>query len=50
MSEKCMTQKDVSRIQSAEAKKNGGQVSKTSFTARAQSAVSKRTCVIGKDR
>jgi len=45
-----MTQKDVSRIQSAEAKQNDGQVSKNSFAARAQSAVSKGTCVIEKGR
>lgn len=39
MNRKLMTQKDVSRIQSATAKKNGGKVEKGTFTARAQRAV-----------
>ncbi|HEM7578060.1 hypothetical protein OSB94_18920 [Proteus vulgaris] len=37
-----MTKEDVSRIQSAEAKNNNGQVTKDSFTARAQSTVDKK--------
>ena len=44
MSKKCMTQSDVSRVQSAEAKSNGGQTQKGSFASRAQSAVAKGTC------
>lgn len=36
-----MTQKVASRIQSAEANKNNGQVSKGGFAARAQSAAAK---------
>ena len=36
-----MTSKAVSRIQSSNAKSNGGQVAKGSFTARAQSAAAK---------
>ena len=38
MSSKKMTQKDASRIQSSEAKKNGGKVEKNSFGSRTQSA------------
>ena len=37
-----MTQKDVNRIKSATAKKNGGEIPKGSFAARAESAVAKR--------
>lgn len=36
-----MTKEAASRIQSVAAKKNGGQVSKKSFAARAQSAADK---------
>lgn len=36
-----MTQEDAARIQSAEAIRNGGQVEKGSFAARAQSAADK---------
>ena len=39
---KGMTAKAASRIQGATAKSNGGKVSKGSFSARAQSAASKR--------
>lgn len=42
MKKKNMTKKDASRIQSAEANKNNGQVSKGSFAARAQSTAAKR--------
>ena len=45
-----MTQKDASRIQSATAKQNGGQVDKGSFASKAQSVVAKGTCVIGKGK
>lgn len=38
-----MTGKDASRIQSAEAKSNGGKVSKDSFAARAAKAASKES-------
>lgn len=48
MSKKCMTQSDVSRIQSATAKQNGGQIPKGSFASRTQSAVAKGTCSIQK--
>lgn len=40
---KPMTQSDASRIQSSQAKANNGQVSKDSFSARAQSAADKKT-------
>jgi len=39
---KPITPSDVARIHSAEAKQNNGKVSSNSFTARAQSIVSKR--------
>lgn len=42
MSKKSMTQKDISRIHSAEAKKSGGKVSSKSFTARATRTVAKK--------
>jgi hypothetical protein len=42
MAEK-MTQKDASRIQSAEAKQNNGKVEKGSFASRAESAGTKNT-------
>ena len=38
---KSMTKSDASRIQSAEAKANNGEVAKGSFAARAQSAAAK---------
>ncbi|MBT0068285.1 hypothetical protein J4H69_20270 [Vibrio alginolyticus] len=38
-----MTPSAASRIQSSEAKSNGGQVSKGGFSARAQSAAAKNT-------
>lgn len=37
-----MTSKAASRVQSAEAKKSGGQTPKGSFSARAQSAAAKK--------
>jgi hypothetical protein len=38
-----MTQTDAARIQSAEAKANGGKVAKGGFAARAQSAADRNT-------
>ena len=38
-----MTQKDVSRIQSSEAKKNNGIITKASYVTRLQKTVSTRT-------
>ena len=50
MSKKCMTQSDVSRVQSATAKQNGGQTPKNSFASRSQSAVAKGTCSVQGDK
>ncbi|GMV23973.1 MAG: hypothetical protein AMXMBFR58_00040 [Phycisphaerae bacterium] len=38
-----MTSQDAARIQSSQAKQEGGQVTKDSFAARAQSAAAKNT-------
>lgn len=40
-----MTKTAAARIQSAEAKANGGKVSKNGFAARAQSAAARNVCV-----
>ncbi|MBU1309253.1 MAG: hypothetical protein KKE30_06950 [Gammaproteobacteria bacterium] len=43
-----MTPEAAARIQSAQAKQNGGSVEKGSFTARAQSSAAKNTSTTGK--
>ncbi|MBU2115942.1 MAG: hypothetical protein KKE94_19435 [Gammaproteobacteria bacterium] len=43
-----MTSEAAARIQSTQAKQNGGSVAKGSFTARAQSSAAKNTSTTGK--